>query len=88
MNTYTDTRFFCPRCSSNKFGSSVNRSTGRWTRYCHGDNGCTFTFDDTHDWMYFRVVATTTFDSPEEYKEHERKLREQPPVAAMQVTRG
>lgn len=56
-----NTKFICPKCKSNYFGSSGEPEKGTLTRYCHG-YGCSFTFNEKDDFRYFWIQVNSQQD--------------------------
>ncbi len=67
------TRFECPKCGSDCFGTNnPTDAPERRVRSCHGEDGCRFTWPEADDWKYFIGVVveeeTRPFTSAEDFE--------------------
>ena len=60
-------RFRCPKCGSQKFGTSLRPLP--ITMYCHGEGGCRFHFYDADRWRYFELRGES-FVNQAQYDAH------------------
>jgi hypothetical protein len=63
------------------------RLSGRpgYTRHCHGDTGCRFTFEQEDDWKYFQLDGKP-FETEAEHDAHlERWRKENDGIAVAKI---